>query len=121
MREVGKKKEGGLTFTVTAGAVPPTERDPSQTYSTPLLPSLSHTHAHTHIQQLPSHWESWLTGVILLSEITCQEEEGGSCHGQTGAIVEWALQLLEAVQKKNKREVPKVQHAEALLKSRYVE
>ena len=60
-----------------------------------------------------------MKGVLLLTEIMRRKERKGSCHGPTRAVVEWALGLLETVKERNRNETARVEHAEAILKSRY--
>ena len=60
-----------------------------------------------------------MEGVLLLTEIMCHEERKGSCQGPTRAVVEWALGMLVTVKERNRNEAARVEHAEAILKSRY--
>ena len=57
--------------------------------------------------------------MLLLTETMCRDERKGSCHRPIRAVVEWALGLLEAVKERNRNEAARVEHAEAILKSRY--
>ena len=84
-----------------------------------LLLSLSSSRSLAHTQNHSSRWDFWFEGVLLLTETMCHDERKGSCHGPTRAVVEWALGLLEAVKERNRNEAVKVEHAEAILKSRY--